>query len=175
MRLTLIALSLVILAGCGPSAPAPALNEGASAPAATPASGPESAPVGGPESAAASLPGPTRLDGQGERGLYAFKLTPMPAEPVMGQIFQIETRVTDARTNAPILGATFKLDATMPQHRHGMMTEAVHKELGEGRYLSEGLKLHMPGAWEIRVDVDAKAGHDTIKLPYEQRPVATPR
>jgi hypothetical protein len=60
------------------------------------------------------------------------------------------------------------VDATMPEHRHGMNYRAGIKSLGEGRWRAEGLLLHMPGRWELRFDVQAAGGtaslRDTIQL-----------
>ena len=41
----------------------------------------------------------------------------------------------------------------MPDHGHGTNYQARTSELGEGRYRVRGLLFHMPGLWEIYVDV----------------------
>lgn len=52
-------------------------------------------------------------------------------------------------------------DGGMPAHGHGFVTAPrVTRSLGEGRYLVEGVKFHMPGAWEIRVGVRTQDGPD---------------
>jgi hypothetical protein len=56
----------------------------------------------------------------------------------------------------------------MPTHGHGMATRPEHHEIGAGRYLSEGMKFHMPGPWEITAHVAAGRLEDTITLDREQ-------
>ena len=49
-----------------------------------------------------------------------------------------------------------RVDATMPEHRHGMNYRASIKPLGEGRWRVEGLLWHMSGRWELRLDVQSQ-------------------
>ncbi len=46
-----------------------------------------------------------------------------------------------------------RVDATMPEHRHGMNYRPSVHALGDGRWRAEGLMFHMPGRWELRFDV----------------------
>ncbi len=183
----LISLAMLALCACDGGQPdkkgaeKPAAGA-ASAPGDAPSSAPGSAPGSGPASApgagATSAPGgkgkippavaADKIDGKGTDGKYHFKVTFKPAVPGLNEMFKAETLVTDAATGKPVTGLKFKLDATMPEHRHGMMTKAQHKELGEGIYQSEGMKLHMPGSWEIRADAKGDAGEDHLKLRYNQ-------
>ena len=48
-----------------------------------------------------------------------------------------------------------KVDAHMPEHRHGMNYAPSVKKLGPGRWRAEGLLLHMPGRWEFVFEVDS--------------------
>lgn len=47
-----------------------------------------------------------------------------------------------------------RVDATMPDHRHGMNYRPVVQPLGDGRWRAEGLLWHMGGRWELRLDVE---------------------
>jgi cytochrome c peroxidase len=47
------------------------------------------------------------------------------------------------------LPETLKVDASMPEHRHGMNYAPTVKKLGPGRWQAEGLMFHMPGKWEL--------------------------
>lgn len=49
--------------------------------------------------------------------------------------------------------ARLRVDAAMPEHRHGMNTDAVVTPLGNGRFGVAGMLLHMPGRWEMHFDV----------------------
>ena len=44
---------------------------------------------------------------------------------------------------------SLKVDAGMPEHRHGMNYAPSVKKLGPGRWQAEGLMFHMPGKWEF--------------------------
>lgn len=63
-----------------------------------------------------------------------------------------------------------RVDATMPEHRHGMnYRPSVHDE-GEGRWRAEGLLWHMAGRWELRFDlVDAAGTKHTLRHAVELR------
>ena len=44
----------------------------------------------------------------------------------------------------------------MPQHGHGLPTQPrVTQEIGDGRYLMEGMKFSMTGWWDMRLAVQA--------------------
>lgn len=57
--------------------------------------------------------------------------------------------VTLCPANAQLL----RVDATMPEHRHGMNYRASIQPLGEGRWRVEGLLWHMSGRWELSLDL----------------------
>ena len=46
------------------------------------------------------------------------------------------------------------VDADMPTHNHGMNTDPVVTELGDGTYRAEGMQFHMTGDWRVTVAVD---------------------
>ena len=48
-----------------------------------------------------------------------------------------------------------RVDASMPEHRHGMNYRTSLKPLGDGRWRVEGLLWHMAGRWELRLDVQS--------------------
>ena len=49
-----------------------------------------------------------------------------------------------------------RVDASMPEHRHGMNYRSSLKPLGDGRWRVEGLLWHMSGRWELRLDVQSQ-------------------
>ena len=55
----------------------------------------------------------------------------------------------------PASAVLARVDATMPEHRHGMNYRPSVKRLGDGRWRVEGLMFHMPGRWQLRLDVQA--------------------
>jgi hypothetical protein len=56
-----------------------------------------------------------------------------------------------------------RIDAVMPQHRHGMNYRPTVAALGDGRFRAEGLLLHMPGLWEFSFDLRGTAGNEVIR------------
>jgi cytochrome c peroxidase len=51
---------------------------------------------------------------------------------------------------------SLKVDAHMPEHRHGMNYAPKVTTLAAGRWRAEGLMLHMPGKWEFVFVVDGE-------------------
>ena len=70
----------------------------------------------------------------------------------------VELKTADGK---PVDGASVAINGGMPQHGHGLPTAPqVTRNLGEGRYLVEGMKFNMPGWWTIEVEVGGPAGRD---------------
>jgi hypothetical protein len=55
-----------------------------------------------------------------------------------------------------------RVDANMPDHRHGMNYKPVVTKVGPGLYHAEGLLFHMPGRWDLTFDV--VTGNTTQRL-----------
>lgn len=65
----------------------------------------------------------------------------------------------------PVERAAVRVDGKMPQHIHGLPTRPqVTKELGNGDYLLEGVKFHMPGWWVLDFDIAAAGEWDTVRF-----------
>ena len=60
-----------------------------------------------------------------------------------------------------------KVDAQMPEHRHGMNYAPAVKALGPGRWRAEGLMFHMPGRWELTFEVTAGGATDRLVSSYQ--------
>lgn len=56
-----------------------------------------------------------------------------------------------------------RVDATMPDHRHGMNYRPSLHALGEGRWRADGLLWHMAGRWELRFDVETGGSRHTLR------------
>ena len=68
----------------------------------------------------------------------------------------------------PVTGATLSITGGMPEHDHGMPTEPqATTDLGEGRYLIEGMKFHMGGNWEVVLNVKSSQGEDSLSIPLD--------
>jgi len=83
--------------------------------------------------------------------LVAWHALPMP--PRVGEHFVVDLAVCP-KAGSPPPGAV-RVDATMPEHRHGMNYRPSVATLGAGRYRAQGLMFHMPGRWVMEFDIAA--------------------
>lgn len=99
-------------------------------------------------------------------GLYRITLHP----PVPIHLNQYQTwgvYVEDA-AGLVVDNARVELSADMPAHGHGLLASPqVSAGSAPGRYRVEGLRFHMPGHWEIKVQVSRAGKHDELVLPIE--------
>jgi hypothetical protein len=112
----------------------------------------------GPSAAAAQAcdaPG-TRL----ESDRYVVVYRTRPAKLAVGQHFAIDALVCAKGENAAPAG--LRIDAMMPEHRHGMNYRATVAGKGGGRYVAEGLLFHMPGRWRLLFDVEARGTSERL-------------
>ena len=72
----------------------------------------------------------------------------LPATIEVGRHFAVEAVICGGPARV------VRVDADMPEHRHGMNYRARVRHDGAGRYLAEGLLVHMPGRWRLLVDVE---------------------
>jgi hypothetical protein len=89
----------------------------------------------------------------------AYKLLPEPV-PV-GRHFAIE--VVLCPLGGAGLPAELRVDAGMPEHKHGMNYRPSIAAQGPGRYRAEGLMFHMPGRWELVFELH-RAGTAPLRL-----------
>jgi hypothetical protein len=80
--------------------------------------------------------------------------------PRVGEHFALEFAVCPAPEGV-------RVDATMPEHRHGMNYRPTVTAQGGGRYRAEGLMFHMAGRWELVFEV--RAGGATERLAQSLR------
>lgn len=60
--------------------------------------------------------------------------------------------------------ATVTVLGGMPEHDHGFPTTPQIEPLGDGRYLVEGIKFHMPGDWVVILRIQAGASSDSVRF-----------
>lgn len=92
--------------------------------------------------------------------MLAFRADPMRIE--VGEPFSLLFNVCTKSNNPAELVA---VDAQMPEHKHGMNYRPTIVSLGNGRYRVEGMVFHMPGRWEISMDV--RAGEESERLSHD--------
>jgi len=76
----------------------------------------------------------------------------IPPAIEVGQHFAVEAVVCPTPSDGAASG--LRVDARMPEHRHGMNYRARVVKKGDGLYLAEGLLFHMPGLWQLMFDVE---------------------
>ncbi len=67
-----------------------------------------------------------------------------------------------------IHSANVQIDGGMRGHGHGLPTQPqITENLGEGRYLIEGLRLNMVGAWTLMIGVELLERRDVATFEFE--------
>jgi hypothetical protein len=100
-----------------------------------------------PAAAACDLPGGPAQKIQSGKTLVLYRTHPAPLK--VGQHFAVEFAVCPAPESV-------RVDAWMPEHKHGMNYRPTITGSGEGPYKAEGLMLHMAGKWELVFELRAK-------------------
>jgi hypothetical protein len=97
---------------------------------------------------------------------YMIALRPDPMRIEVGQPFALLMNVC---TKAGEPAELVRVDATMPEHKHGMNYAPTLEAAGNGRYRVKGLLFHMPGNWEVAFDVRPadKEGGEIQRLTHD--------
>jgi len=88
---------------------------------------------------------------------------PRPAPIAVGRPFAVEIEVCGRPAGVPPRVA--RVDAWMPEHRHGMNYRTTIVGAPPGVVRAEGLLWHMPGRW--RLVVDLRDGERTVRVTDE--------
>jgi hypothetical protein len=159
---SLAALLIAVAAGCPADEARPVDIE-------TTVNGRLEAPLDRPADAPRKVGTPARLSARGEADVLRFTLELRPNPPELGAFFEVITHVT-GEGGEPVEDAVLTLDARMPGHGHGMNTRPAHRPLGGGRYLSEGMRFHMPGRWKLMVEAATESVSDRAEIVFVQPP-----
>lgn len=101
----------------------------------------------------------TRLSG---RGLYRATLSPDVLPITTGQM-HAWTVTLQTVAGVPVTQAGMKIGGGMPQHGHGLPTAPqMTRNLGDGRYLIEGVKFNMRGWWTFEILIAGAEGDDVV-------------
>jgi hypothetical protein len=105
----------------------------------------------------------TGLEGEGVRGVFAdgvsLTFRPDPPAVVLGEPFGVDLAACHA-AGRPV--QIVRIDAQMPEHRHGMNYEPSLRAMDNGRARADGLLFHMPGRWQFSFEI--KDGVSTLQL-----------
>lgn len=97
------------------------------------------------------------------RPLLQGDLPIAPTAIPMAKHFTLSVQLCDG--SAVSKGMLKKVDATMPEHRHGMNYQPRITSLGDGGFRVEGLMFHMSGRWQIEFEV--LHGKDVVRLLHD--------
>jgi hypothetical protein len=105
------------------------------------------------------------LDGMTDGGTFHLVATPAPNPIPLNEafVYAVEVHPTTGDTD----GISLAFDAVMPDHNHGMNTLPEVSETGPGAFDVEGLLFHMPGDWEIRIDVSREGETERAVFPVQ--------
>jgi sugar lactone lactonase YvrE len=104
-----------------------------------------------PSGLSARLPDSVCSNGGSYRVRIKPSRNPVPPNEMMGLEAEVLQGCGEGAT--PAAGLRLLVDAGMPEHQHGMTTQARVLPLGGGRFDVAGLLFHMPGYWELHFDL----------------------
>ena len=107
---------------------------------------------------ACELPGGATQKLQAQAHELVFRTR--PAALKVGEHFIVEFAVCPAPESV-------RVDAWMPEHRHGMNYRPTVHAQGGGRYRAEGFMFHMAGRWEFLFEL--RSGGRTERLAHSLR------
>jgi DNA-binding beta-propeller fold protein YncE len=133
------------------------------------------APTASPEACRASL--------VSNGGRYSVCVTTVPDPVPLNAPFAVNVSVYENSTRGALArNVILDVDATMPEHHHGMtLTPQVraldgpavqellpgHGAMGNGRFEVRGMLFHMPGRWEFHFDITHGAITERAQLELE--------
>jgi hypothetical protein len=112
---------------------------------------------------ACEVPADFKAQGRVESKDLVLAYRTVPAPIAVGKHFAVDT-VVCARGGAGASG--LRVDAQMPEHRHGMNYRATVKPQGDGRFRADGLLFHMPGRWQFVFDVETGTRRERLTHDY---------
>ncbi len=92
-----------------------------------------------------------------EAGAVQLAWRTQPAALAVSQPFEMQVAL------CPAAARLVRVDATMPEHRHGMNYRPSLQAVAPGRWQVQGLLWHMPGRWELRFDVETGGATHTLR------------
>jgi len=102
-----------------------------------------------------------------ERGAFLVSYTSQLSPIVINEMHSWVIRVRTPEGEA-VNGAAIELVGGMPLHDHGLPSMPQQtSDLGDGRYLIEGVKFHMGGWWEVSVTINFGATTDAVTFKLE--------
>ncbi len=100
-------------------------------------------------------------------GHYSVRIESQLEPLVINRIHAWVVSIADEDGN-PVGDAQVALAGGMPAHDHGLPTSPMMTDdLGDGRYLVEGIRFHMAGAWRLELVITAADVEDTVLIEVD--------
>jgi hypothetical protein len=94
---------------------------------------------------------------------FRSELQPLAINRIHSWVLHVE----DSDGN-PITDAEIEIKGGMPEHNHGLPTAPQVNETSKaGDYKAEGMRFHMRGYWEIRIQIDVGDQRDSVMIPLD--------
>jgi hypothetical protein len=122
---------------------------------------PEAAPSSASDGSVKLLAEGVRSSGGRFHVTYQSDPDPIP----VNDLFELELAVWKLPVGEQASGLLLQADADMPAHGHGMNTRPKVESLDAGAYRVRGMLFHMPGEWEIYVDITAAGVTERVTFP----------
>ena len=107
------------------------------------------------------LDGPKSANGKmAESASYKMVFRTQPEKVEIGKHFAVELAYC-IKDGAGAVDSV-RVDAHMPEHRHGMNYKTVVTSTGPRGYRAEGLMFHMPGRWEYIFELRAQGATERL-------------
>lgn len=105
------------------------------------------------------------VDSNGGRYRVTFRTTPEPIP--LNSPFTLTFQVAAIGPATGSAARSVDVDARMPDHGHGMNRAAKVTRLPDGAYQAEGLLFHMPGHWELYIDISEGGRSERAQVDVE--------
>lgn len=102
---------------------------------------------------------PQRREVESNNRTYIVSYETVPDPIPLNEPFTLQFDVRPRLPSAARPGELgVEVDARMPAHFHGMTRMPKISRKSDGHYVAEGMLFHMPGHWEVYVDISQGAG-----------------
>ena len=99
-------------------------------------------------------------------GSWKIAYLPDPDPVPFNEIFGLEISI-ESLAGLPVTDLDVTVDATMPEHGHGMNTAPQLSLSDQGQLTVEGMLFHMEGYWELSVLLEASQGSEETLFAIE--------
>lgn len=124
-----------------------------------------SEPAGSSPQAEPDASRPLVLEAPSEGGHYRVRVRPASPPIALHTMHDWIVGIELAEGSGEVPTAV-QFDGGMPSHGHGFVTRPrVTRNLGDGEFLVEGVKFHMPGEWVLQVTITSRGASDYATLP----------